>query len=387
MADANRDRRLATGAVAVVVGFVSCCGCGSLAQTLLLGRMADQEEVVRPVRTIKVAESGGAVTRSFTGTARAGDQARLSFKVAGSVREIRVKVGDRVEKGQVIAKLDPVDLALQVQQLDAAIAQAEAFARNARATYDRTRGMYVEDNASHADLDAARASAESAAASASAARKQRAMAAQQLAYASIEATSSGSVVEVLANVGENVAPGQPIATLASEGKPEIVIGVPASLISRVTEGQGAVASFPALGDRDFVATVSEVGVATSVSSAYPVTVRIDEDSEAIRAGMSAEVTLDFAPTEDRSHLRIPAVALTEDTLGRHVWVVDPQPNGLGTVHRREVQTGELTSEGVDVVDGLFPGDRVVTAGTSRVQDGQVVRLSDPDPAPAPVATP
>jgi multidrug efflux pump subunit AcrA (membrane-fusion protein) len=76
---------------------------------------------------------------------------------------------------------------------------------------------------------------------------------------------------------------------------------------------------------------------------------------------------------------VPAGALAEDQLGRHVWIVEPQPNGLGVVHRREVSTGELTSDGVDVLDGLHPGELVVTAGTSRVRDGQVVKLPQESP--------
>lgn len=369
----TRDRRLVALSVGALMFGISCCGCGSVFWALA-GRGVEEAAVVRPVRTLTIAASGGAVTRSFTGTARPGEEARLSFKVAGLVRAVHVKVGDRVAPGDEIAELDPIDFQLQLQQVDAALGQATAFERNADATYGRVRGLYVEDNASHSDLDAARASAESAEATVSAARQQRALAAQQLGYATLTAGREGAVVDVLVNEGENVAPGQPVATIASGSHPEIVIGVPASLIGRITEGQEAVATFAELDGLPFAVTATEVGVATSQSSAFPVTFRLEEASDQVRSGMSAEVTIDFPSTEERSHIRVPPVAIAEDRSGQHLWVVEPTTDGLAVVRRRPVLLGELTTEGVDVVTGLRVGDVVVTAGVSRIQDGQVVRL-------------
>lgn len=91
-------------------------------------------------------------------------------------------------------------------------------------------------------------------------------------------------------------------------------------------------------------------------------------------GSVVSVAIDFASTEDRSHIRVPPVALAEDRAGRYLWVVEPASDGLSVVRRRPVELGELTSEGVDVVSGLRVGDDVVTAGVSRIRDGQQVRI-------------
>jgi membrane fusion protein, multidrug efflux system len=385
MSDARHDRVLVASVLAAVIAATTCCGCGSVGRKLWFDLAAPPPPPIRPVRTVEISESGGAVTRSFTGTARAGDEARLSFKVAGSVREVLVRVGDRVQPGAKIAELDPIDFQLQVQQLDATLAQANAVARNAKANYERVRGLYVEDNASKADLDSARSATDSAEANVASARKARALAAQQLGYTRLVAAREGAVVDVMVNAGENVAAGQPIAVLASGEQPEVVIGVPASLIGRVEEGLPATAAFTALDGGRYAATVTEVGVATSTATAFPVTLRIDEVTSDIKPGMSAEVVIEFPPTEAREHIRVPAVAVAEDRLGTHVWTVEPEPgtDGLGTVRRRPVELGELTREGVDVVDGLTVGDRVVTAGVSRIRDGQTVRLPAAEAGEAP----
>ena len=336
-----------------------------------------EPEIIRPVRTVTVQGSGGAVTRSFTGSARAGEEARLSFKVAGLVRKVHVKVGDRVQAGDLIAELDSVDYQLQVQQLDAAQAQAQAQARNATSTYERVRELYIADNASRADLDTARAASESAKAAVSSVRQQRALAVQQLGYAKLTATREGAVAEVRVNANENVSPGMPVVLLTSGAKPEVLVGIPATLIQRVQTGLQVTLKISALGGRAFGGTVTEVGVASSAATTFPVTVRLDESTEEVRPGMPAEVVFSFAPVDDRVHPRVPPVAVGEDRDGRYVWLVDTSDDGLGTTRKQAVSIGELTSDGLDITEGLNEGDRVVTAGVSRIQGGQVVRLDVP----------
>ncbi len=119
------------------------------------------QEIVRPVRYQPVYATGGAHERWFSGAARADVESRLSFRVAGTVRAINVKVGDQIRKGSVIAELDPTDYQLQVQDAEASLLQAQSQARNASASYTRVQSLYVNQNASRSDLDAALATKES----------------------------------------------------------------------------------------------------------------------------------------------------------------------------------------------------------------------------------
>jgi multidrug efflux pump subunit AcrA (membrane-fusion protein) len=90
--------------------------------------------------------------------------------------------------------------------------------------------------------------------------------------------------------------------------------------------------------------------------------------------MAAEVGFRFEPPSDRDVIVVPPVAVGEDQLGRFVFIVEPADSGYGVARRRDVRVGELTTDGLEVLDGLSDGDRVVTAGVSRIVDGLRVRI-------------
>ncbi len=347
----------------------------ALAVLASCGGEEQTETVLRPVRYEQVYATGGSRVRVFTGTARAGVESRLSFKVPGTVRRLIVQVGDSVRAGQLIAEVDPEDYRLEVQRAQAALAQARAQARNAEVTYERTRLMYENNTAAKSDLDAARAAYESAEASVSAYDQSLRLAQLQLSYTRLTAPVAGAVAAVDVEVNENVSPGQAIVLLTSGSRLEVDVGVPEVLIAQVREGDTATVTFDALPGREFAAVVTEVGVAaTGTGTTFPVTALLEETDPDIRSGMAAEVGFRFGAQGEREIYLVPSVAVGEDRQGRFVYVVEPTQEGQGTVHRRPVEIGELTPEGLEIMSGLSDGDRVVTAGVSKIEDGMQVRL-------------
>jgi RND family efflux transporter MFP subunit len=331
--------------------------------------------VIRPVRYQQVYATGGSRVRTFSGAARAGVESQLSFRVAGKVQRVAVKVGDRVRAGQLIAELDPSDYELQVQETEAALEQAQAQARNTAANYERVRALYENRNASRNDLDAARAGDESARAAVESATKRRELAQSRLSYTKLTAPVSGAIAAVECEVNENVKVGQNIAMLTSGSRLEVDVGIPEILIGQVREGDEVEVTFDALPGQTFPARVSEVGVAsTELVTTFPVTVVLDNESPDVRPGMAAQVALQFGSGDTRERFLVPPVAVGEDRRGRFVYTVEPADSSLGITHRKEVTVGELTADGLEVLDGLRDGDLLVTAGVSRIEDGQTVRL-------------
>jgi len=198
---------------------------------------APPEPTPRLVRTVAVYSTGVGRVRSFSGTARAGKETRLSFKVAGTIEFLGVKVGDRVRSGQVLARLDPEDYQLQMEDAQASLARIRAESRNAEANYARIRDLYENNNASLNDLDAARAGFESAMAALKSGQKKLEQARLQLSYAELKAPTEGAIAEVPVEVNENVQRGRTVAVLTSGTRPEVEIGMPESFISRVRGGQ------------------------------------------------------------------------------------------------------------------------------------------------------
>lgn len=361
----NADFRTAS-TLAAGLAALTLASCGADEQT---------ESVLRPVRYEQVYATGGSRTRAFSGTARAGVESRLSFKVRGTIRRLIVEVGDSVQAGQLIAELDPEDYRLEVQRAEAALAQARAQARNAEVSYERTRLLYENNTASKSDLDAARAAYESAEATVSAYEQGLELARLQLSYTRLTAPAAGAVATVNVEVNENVSPGEAIVLLTSGSRLEVDVSVPEVLIAQVRQGDTVHVTFDALPQREFAAVVTEVGVAaTAAGATFPVTVLLQETDPDIRSGMAAEVGFRFGAAGEREVYLVPPVAVGEDRQGRFLFVVEPTEGERGTVHRRPVEIGELTPDGLEILSGLSDGDRVVTAGVSKVEDGMEVRV-------------
>lgn len=330
---------------------------------------------LRPVRVQRIETSDTIRTRTFTGTARAGMESKMSFRVAGSIMELPVSIGDFVESGALLARLDPTDYRRATQDAAANLASAKAKARNAEADYVRVSGLYESRNASKADLDAARAARESAQANVTSAEKRLEQAQAELGYTRLTAPARGAVLEVLREANENVRPGDTVLLLASASRPEVELAIPEVLITQVRPGQSARIRFAAVPGTTLNGRVSEVGLApTGLATTFPVTVEILGEWSDVRAGMAAEVALEFPSGRTAGKILVPAFAVGEDRDGRFAFVAEPAGDGTAMVRRRSVLVGELLPEGLEIRDGLTEGELLVTAGISRVHDGQRVKL-------------
>lgn len=337
----------------------------------------EEAPVIRPVRTVQVFSTGGSRVRTFAGTTRAGLESQLSFKVSGTLHKVAVKVGDAVEAGAMIARMDATDYEVQAQSTAAQLAQAKASARSANADYERIRGLYENNNASLSELDRARANSESATAQVRALAKQLEAARLQITYTQLKAPVDGKISAVNVQENENVSAGQPIAVLSSGSQPEVEVSVPEVFIAQFHPGMSVKVTVAALPGQELDATVTEVGVAPAAGSAtFPVTVRLTRREDGIRPGMAAEVAAKFVSTDKRDRFLVPLSSVGEDDAGRYAYVAEAQkddPN-LATIKRHQVEVGELTQEGLEVFSGLEDGDLVVTAGLSHLTDGMTAKL-------------
>ena len=342
---------------------------------------AATEPALRPVRYVRTQAQGGMRYRLFSGAAKAGSETRLSFKVQGTIEELPVNVGDAVRTGDLIARIDPRDYELQAEQAEASLAQGRAQAANAQSDFARTRGLYERENASQGDYDAARAQAESAQASVRAIEKQLEQARLQVSYCELLSPIDGAVAMVDSEVNENVGIGNPIVTINAGIQPEVEVSIPEVLIGDVRQGANIRrVTFDAIPSRTFSATITEVAVAAAEGlTTYPVTIRLHQADRRILPGMAAEVEFAFATGEGRPRHILPRHAVVEDGGGRFVFVVKPSGEGVGVVERRQVTIGELVPserfrDGLEVLSGLEDGELIVTAGVSKISNGQQVKV-------------
>ena len=175
------------------------------------------------------------------------------------------------------------------------------------------------------------------------------------------------------NIHQNVSAGQSVVTFNAGRQMKMYISVPDTLISQVHEGDEVTVQFDALPGHDMHGKVMEVSVDSGLGSTYPVKVYLDNNEKLIRSGMSGHVSFTDQSSEEQS-CYVPPVSLVGGSDGsRTVWLVDEKNS---TVRRQAVKVGKLTAQGVEILDGVKPGDIVVIRGVHHLKEGLKVRFTN-----------
>ena len=335
------------------------------------------DELIRPVRYLVAEPDSNVRLYRYPGTARAKVESKQSFRVPGLVTKVAVEVGDHIKKGDLIAQLEQEDYRLRLKSAKAGLEQAQANAENARLTLLRIKGLYDQGNASISSLDDMRSKQSSMEAGVRAAKSQLDLARRQLSYTQLRSPADCLVAMLNTEVNENVAAGQVLSLLNCGNEVEITTAVPSTLIQKLNKTVDAQLRFSALGGQTFVATVNEVGIAaTEFGTMYPVTLVLKGETPQIQSGMSAQVIFQMPEMRETAAYSVPLSAVSEDNDGRFIYLATPKRGeaGYAEVKRVNVTVGRLSSTTIEITDGLIDGDRVITAGISRIHPGQTVKL-------------
>ena len=339
------------------------------------GDSDEREEIIRPVRFTKVMLDDGMMQRVFSGSSEAKLESSLSFKVSGTLQVRDASIGDQLQAGQVIAKLDPTDFNISINDAEASLANAQAQMRSAKSSYERTKTLYENDNTSKLELDSARAASESAAAQVESAIQKLRSARLQLSYTRLHSPGVCTVADTFAKVNENVSAGMAILKVNCGECANVKIVVPGSFVNQISSGEEVQVSFGALSEQSYRATVTEIGVASAnTSSAFPVTVALQEGCDQIRSGMAADVAFETMLGNGQSNMRVPQVSVGEDGQGKYVFVLEQDSSGDWFARRRSIELGEFVPPGLTISSGLREGELIVTAGVRRIVDGQKVKM-------------
>lgn len=308
---------------------------------------------VRPLRIVQVGAGGTAHERIYSGEVRPRLDTTLAFQVGGKILERRINVGDKVQAGQVLARLDPKDLQLAAQQ-------AEAQQSLAAADVLRYRDLRAKGFVSQAVLDAKQTAL-------TAANAQLDLARNQLRYAALATDQGGVVGQVLAEPGQVVAPGQPVLRLAPDGDREIAISIPETEYSRFKLGQRAKVEIYSLPERSFEAVVREIAPsADPATRTYAIRLVLSGQKQ-LPTGLTA--TVRFATEGEFSAIAIPLAAVYQDGPRTAVWVLGADD----TVSLRAIQLAGYRDDHALVTSGLTAGERIAAAGVHRLHAGQKVR--------------
>jgi len=327
-----------------------------------------REASVRPVKllTLEAADSGQ--SRRFPAVVKAAQSSELAFQVPGLLQELPVNEAQRVEKGALLAKLDPRDLR-------SSLASARADYDNAEAEYQRALRL-AEGNAIATNVveqrktrrDAAKAVLDSAE--------------KALGDSVITAPFDGVVAKVHAKKLQNVQPQQAIVTVIGGDGLEATIDLPASVIARVrTTGEAeAFVAFDVAPSARIPAVFKEAALeADQTTQTYEVSFSFERPEDlVILPGMNATVILETSQPDSGEGgevqagvgVAVPLSAIGSEGDRNYVWVIDSDSM---TASKTWVTIQAGVGENVVVTEGLAPGDTIAGAGGSYLAEGAKVR--------------
>lgn len=351
--------------LAVLVGALMLAACQA--------ETAPAPKAERPVQVQRVAFQTGAMAREFVGVVRARYETDLGFRVAGKIVNRVVNVGDRVRVGDVIARLDPRDLQLQVESAEAELAAATSNLAQAASDLQRYTVLKSRGFAAIADFDRKQAANDEAEGRLVRARRSLDLARNQLAYADLKSDADGVITTTLAEPGQVVAIGQAVVRLAHKGEKEAVVSLPETALGEAQQARASVRLWSDT-DRSFQARLRELSPqADPMTRTFAARFTILDADDSVAFGMTATVRLERERTTPVA--RLPLAAVLNRGAGPTVYVVDHN----GSLVLKPVTVASFTGDAALITGGVNDGDRIVTLGVQTLEAGVRVRTVEATP--------
>ena len=310
------------------------------------------------VRLCSVQTVASSRANTYPGKTVAANSSHVAFKVAGTIEAVPVRVGDHVRAGQVLARMDSRDYQVQ---LNATRAEYEST----KAECERIIALYQDQSTSENNYDKARYGLEQIT------QKLR-HAEDQLQDCVIRAPYDGYVQAVLHEAHETVGAGMPVVSLFTSRGLEVVINIPAVEFQRQESFAGFKASFGVKEGREYDMKLLSVAQKANANQLYEMHLLLEDPEGTITPGMTTMVSVAYKD-EGQLPMELPGSAVFADGPD-DVSCVYLYDEADGTIHKTPVTMTYVGVNGtVQIIQGLTPGQRVVSSGVHQLTDGQRVR--------------
>jgi membrane fusion protein, multidrug efflux system len=338
--------------------------------------------VVRPVKLLTIGDVSASQARKLPGTVKATDQVDLAFQVEGTLFDLPIKEGQRVKKGDLVARLDARDFENNLNNAKGTVAKANASLAYANAEYQRYRNIKATDAGAVSDsmVSLKQTALKVAKADVQSAKAGLAIAQDQLNYTQLRAPFSGIVARKYVDNFQEIKAKEAVLSIQNISDIDITIDVPEIMMTPIRKTKPKLfAEFAADPNRYFDLKIKEVALqADPATQTYRIVLSMPAPTGIrILSGMTATVSMELDEVNDMispavdSNVVIPLIAVSGDNASNAtVWVVDKNM----AVHRREVKTSKLTgSDSIRITSGLKIGETIAISGVSKLQENQVVR--------------
>ena len=343
----------------------------------------DTSEVpVRGLKTVTIAASEDSIVRRFPSVLQPSELTVLAFDSPGKIGALDLAVGQTVEAGSEIAKLDDTELKIQIASAESAVAQAKVTAQNSAEALERAEELFESGTITKVARDNTRTESIAQAQLLIQAERSLESSRERLADSTLTAPFNATIASVDTQSFATVAAGTPVATIYREGVFEVSFTVNFDTVSQLVVGTPAKLVLADDPSRALPGVVSELGARAETVSSFPVVVSATEVPDFVKAGMAVEVQLEFPlPASVGYAIPLSAAVIEGKTPADaggpgsptpiSVFVYDPESE---TVKKRTVTMGGVRENKLLIIDGLAPGDRVASAGVSFLSDGMKAKL-------------
>jgi RND family efflux transporter MFP subunit len=330
-------------------------------------------EVVRAIKTITVSEQPAEKIFKFSGQVAAVDSSGLSFQVGGQVELVKVDIGDRVKKGQVLAVLDPEPYQLEVDAIEAELVKARDNVTKTKAEYDRRKQIFEQGAGAKRHVEVAEYNYKAALSAVKFQIAKLDLVKRNLRKTKLPSPYDGIIAWRSVQPNEEVLAGQKILEINATGKMEVELAIPETTVDSIHIDDQATITFPTLPGESTKGRISYIGGAAVKANAFPVKVELVGPNEKVKPGMTAEAILTVKDENRKPGYLVPIQALLpspEPDRG-YAFVYDSQTS---TVKKTPVRSRGTENKKVIVDEGLAAGDIIAVAGVSFLADGLEVKL-------------
>jgi len=325
--------------------------------------------------TVSQPAAAGQQGLNASGRIEAGQTANISTRVMGYITRLNVKVGDHVNKGQLLATISNDDILAKRAQADAMIAEAEAGYKSAQKDYERFNNLYKQQSASAKELDNVTLQFSSARSRLDAAKQMRNEINATLSYTHLTAPFAGTVTQKLMDAGSMANPGMPILTIEQSGSYQVSAAIPENAISQVSQGAEVTVTVSAV-NKVIKGTVAQINQSSQFTGGqYLIKVHIpDSEKQGLFAGMYANILIPVKQppqsTAGNDQVMVPLSSI----------VYKDQLTGLYTIGSnntallRWVRLGKTLGNQVEVLSGLAAREQFIESADGRLFNGAAVKI-------------
>lgn len=309
-------------------------------------------------------------TINLSGKVSAVNTAILSTRMMGHVDKIYVSSGDKVKEGQLLLRINNLDLSAKLAQAKAGVTEAQVAYSNAKKDMDRYSFLYQEQSASQKELDDVETQYAMAKARLEAAKQAKSQVAAQFSYSDLRAPFSGVISNKFINEGDMANPGVPLLEIEAPGNYEVQTMASESQITEVKQGMEVEVLIKAL-DEIVQGKVIEISTSSkNTGGQFQIKVLLDLTSQPILSGMYTTVKIPTTSENKGAIALIPKNAIISKGELKGVYTVSDQ----NTVVLRWLRLGQVYGDEIEVLTGLKPSEQIVISAEGILKNGTKIAL-------------